>query len=194
MTHAIGIGALHHSLDAAPTPPAGGVEVPLACDIRDNGTLACKSDSPSVPPFLAAARFRAGDMRVARRTRDRRWTPGERTSLVFKIMPEDRRTVGPVDISKASLLQLTDRSWVASRFPRDAIDLNLSATVFVGCVVQTDGSPICPELKVEPPKLEPEFIAAMLPNVLAARYAPKLTNGETSLGVGFRMQYEFKTE
>lgn len=195
VTHAIGIGARHHSLDAAPAPPAGGVEVALACEIRDNGTLACNGDAGSATsPFLAAAKFRAGDMRVGRRTRDGRWTPGERTALVLKIMPEDRRTVGPVDVSKASLLQFADRSWVMTRFPTAAMDLEISAIVFAGCVVQTDGSPICPELRVEPPKLEAEFIAAMLPHILAVRYAPKLTNGDSSLGVGVRLQYEFKSE
>jgi hypothetical protein len=195
ITHPIGIGAMHHSLDDAPPLPPTGVEARLNCTIRDNGTVGCdEAAADAQSPFLAAAKLRIRDMRVARRTRDGRWTPGEHTSLVIKIAPEDRRIVDATQGIKSPLLKMVDRSYLPPRFPRAPLEAGVSGNLRFTCVVQADGSPICPQISVDPPKFRAEFLAAALPVVLFSRHALQLTNGESAVGAAFETEMAFKLE
>lgn len=188
VTHAIGIGALHHSLDGTPLPHTPGVQFDFDCTIGNRGDLSCKEppDMTGVArPFVSAARFRVGDLRVARRARDGRWTPGEQTRLSLTFAPNDRRAVATViDTAKQQLLRPIDKLSSAVRYPTRPLDAEAEGTVTATCVVQEDGSHICPQIKVEPTQFEAEFRAAAMPYLTGIRVAPTLTNGEPSLGVG----------
>lgn len=195
VTHAIGIAARHHSLDGLPLPPTRGLQMDLDCTIGTRGDLSCKEPADIADagrPFAAAARFRVRDLRVARRARDGRWTPGEQTRLSLTFAANDRRTVAPVlDTAKQQFLRPIDKLWNVVRYPTKPLDAEAEGTVTATCVVQEDGSQICPQIKVEPTQFEAEFKAAAMPFLVGIRVAPTLTNGEPSLGVGRTIEVGF---
>jgi hypothetical protein len=192
------IGALHHSLDGAPQVPPGGIAVDVQCTVPEDSARLydCKAiPNATASPFERAALTRASEVTVkTRRTRDGRWTPGELTRPRIKLLPSERRAAGPVDTSKSGLLQMIGKKLqprldqrILERLPTTA-----SATVDVGCIVQSDGSLICPEIKVKATSNEEDFVAAALGTLLRTRFEPRLSNGEPSEGVGYRTSIEYR--
>jgi len=187
------IGVIHHSLDAAPPPPPQGVDVPLSCTI--GGVLNCREGAGvpnAVRPFVGAAIARTAKMRVPRRLRDGRWTTGELTMPRIRIMPGDRRTVGPIDVSKSSLLRWIGEPRFGMPKIADHLPDGFVAKVSARCVVQTDGSLICPEIVALTEPHAEEFRAAALSSLLNLQSEPRLTNGEPSAGTGYNIEIEYR--
>lgn len=187
------ISRLHHTLDGI-APPHQPIDVALNCEIDDaDGHLDnCVSSPRNEPPaaaYSAVALERANDYRVADKARTGKWTPGESTTLMVHIGPADRHDGLKVNDSKQSLLKFIayPRQEEMVRFyPRDAMAAGAGTEIQVGCVVQADFSAICPDISVPTGIYQTQFRRAASQIVTVYRVAPTLSDGTSSVGVGFR--------
>lgn len=209
VTRQISIGVKHQTLSGRELPPAGGVDFTYGCEVRNTSSVAneyeligCTRTDPgergSALENVAWARLQA--LRVAPRGKDGRWTVGERITAHVRVAPEDRQTL-PANIAVAdqTLLRFdeTPRNADVNRFyPTAAIRRGAEGEIVVACVVQVDLSVVCRPVEIvsKPEGSESEMVEAA--NKMAALYraAPKLSDGRSSVGVGFRTRFKFKLD
>lgn len=187
------ISRLHHSLDGVPLP-AQPVAIGLNCEIddADGGIEDCAASTgidPAAQPYVKVALERVKDFRVADKTRNGKWTPGEYTSLSLVISADDRRDGLKVDTEKQSLLKFVSyprQEEMVRFYPRDALEAGAGTELELGCVVQADYSAICPEISVGEGPYAAQFRETASEIVTVYRVAPTLSDGSSAVGAGFR--------
>jgi hypothetical protein len=189
------IGVKHHTLDSAPALPVQGLDVDVDCTIGtvDGRLHACQAarDSDADLQFRSIAERRAGFVRAARPTASGKWSLGEKTTVRIHLAPEDRRTVAaPSEIVSSDLPRIVERGG-GVHYPPRAVDRHVEAQIDLNCIIQSDGSIICPEARSSTPEFAAEFIAEAMKAEMALRYATLLTNGKPSTGVAIHNTVNF---
>lgn len=196
----------HLSLEGAPPVPVEGVVVTLACTRGEDGSLqacraACASEG-ATSPFLAAAMKRATTVRFMPMPRPGATAPGESFMSDWKILPSDRFTLAPVDLSRGDQVVFTaePRGQDLHRFyPSEALELEQEAVLDVACMVREDLRAECPHIVVTLSRgndedIKHEFEDAARDIARIFRVAPQTKDSKSPVGTWFRKRIRFVLE